>query len=109
MTWRDFFGAHLREARDVLAEEPAPGPRTCPHGLAFRNMQLPPGGWNGGVSECACCYGTFGYIDWATYGPGRARSHTWTPKSRCATCGGAYVDYDSGAQPEPALPWETQS
>lgn len=97
MNLRDFFGSHLREARDVLQEEPVPCPRTCPHGVAFRNMQLPEGAWAGGVSECVCCYGTFGYIDSAMWGPNRTKTHTWTPKTLCGTCGGRYVDYDSAA------------
>ena|SRR5690242_14413563 len=115
MTWRHFFGKNLRDAADTLRDKPLsaiaamavdlgdprissefPLDRRCPHGLAFRNCHLPAGAWNGPLSECACCYGTFGYLDSASFSAGRTTSRTWMPRHLCGACGGKYVDYDSG-------------
>lgn len=46
----------------------------------------------GGVSECACCYSVFGYIDSGSMSADGYESRIWQPKNRCATCGGKYIE-----------------
>jgi hypothetical protein len=65
----------------------------CEHGVAGDDPRYQ-GMWAAPFSKCLCCGIHFPYIDSASYGDkGLQQSRTWTPKDRCAACGGEYVEY----------------
>ena len=67
---------------------------TCEHGRSATDGRYV-GAWCAPFSRCACCGISFPYIDSAQFsvGVGCVSSRTWTPKDRCAECGGKYLDY----------------
>jgi hypothetical protein len=67
----------------------------CEHGVS-RNDGRYVGTWAAPFSECGCCGVAFPYIDSGSYGSQGFHTTTWTPKDRCAACGGKYVEHRSG-------------
>ena len=73
----------------------------CEHGVHAGGSTLPTGGWNGPVGRCSCCLSHFGYLEHGSYGAdGSGSSKVWTPRDRCGSCGGHYVESSWGPRGE---------
>ena len=70
--------------------------KVCPHGVPLRGCPDWRGGWNGGVSECGCCFTTFGFVDIGSINSTCGTIKSWQPKNRCGQCGGAYIETQWG-------------
>lgn len=56
------------------------------------------GQWNGPIGTCECCGDRFVYCD---VGSSNGYAKFWSPKDRCAVCGGHYIEHHGATKETP--------